>query len=907
MTMKRTELWFCLAVSSICVLPMALVNCGGRVAKGPCDIYRENGTPCVAAHSTTRRLLRKYDGPLYQVERESDGQKMDIPQTADGYADAAVQNGFCRGTVCRITVIYDQTANRNDLVPAAPGTFKGPDKGGFNESAIADMAPVIVNGHATYGVYIMPGMGYRDNDASNLAINDEPEGIYYVVDGTHYDSGCCFDYGNSSTNGKAVGRGTMETTYYGTSTNWGSGNGNGPWIMADMEAGLFSGFNAKKNDVPSITDWRFVSVFVNGGGGNQWDLRGGNANSDSLTTFYSGVRPEVRGDDNYFPMHRKGAVLMGNGGDNGNGSAGTFYEGVMTQGYPTDKAVNAVQKNIAEQHYAQWPLSISRINTMTPGSKADFTITLANVFEKPIQEVEICCEMPYGWRISEGDLIPGAIQPGKSVTMHYTLESPDKASAGYVEVKAKTSAGEFQLSRRVRSVEQVRINEIGLSGFAGSQQSQFIELYNGADHDVDISGWQLKAQRSGWAAVTAFTVPAGTLMAPQSFYTVSLAANWTAAPARKGSDRLFLGQFADHAIKAGDRIRIDGSEYTVLETGVPAGEFSTIFIPVSTGPKLEIPAGSTNIPVTSAAGLDAGQYMGIDLGGNCQTVRITEVGKPALQTTLAAEAHAGDTEIQIESTENLQPGSELTVSTGQRKETVHVKSILKAASAPAGRRFGGQPHEPGSVELEQPLKGDHINGVDISCRGTGVTFEPALEKAHISGDAIQPLGTEYVLDRPLEADVSALTAVIKLPEKPVTAENRLMQGAMVAADAYFGYQLSTQAGMVALYCSESSDIPVDAIVYGSQQSNSSANGTIAQPSIAVLEGDQGAGGCIAVAPSMGFGGRRGGPVTGEVNGPMIPVDNGRSMARYPDGNDTDMLCVDFKASSNPTPGARNQR
>ena len=75
----------------------------------------------------------------------------------------------------------------------------------------------------------------------------------------------------------------------------------------------------------------------------------------------------------------------------------------------------------------------------------------------------------------------------------------------------------------------------------------------------------------------------------------------------------------------------------------------------------------------------------------------------------------------------------------------------------------------------------------------------------------------------------------------------------------------------------------------------------------MLEGDQGAGGCIAVAPSMGFGGRRGGPVTGEVNGPMIPVDNGRSMARYPDGNDTDMLCTDFKASSNPTPGARNQR
>ena len=33
----------------------------------------------------------------------------------------------------------------------------------------------------------------------------------------------------------------METTYYGTSTAWGSGNGSGPWIMADMEAGFFPG------------------------------------------------------------------------------------------------------------------------------------------------------------------------------------------------------------------------------------------------------------------------------------------------------------------------------------------------------------------------------------------------------------------------------------------------------------------------------------------------------------------------------------------------------------------------------------------------------------------------------------------------------------------------------------------
>jgi hypothetical protein len=40
---------------------------------GPCDIYGAAGTPCAAAHSTTRALCASYKGALYQVTRESDG------------------------------------------------------------------------------------------------------------------------------------------------------------------------------------------------------------------------------------------------------------------------------------------------------------------------------------------------------------------------------------------------------------------------------------------------------------------------------------------------------------------------------------------------------------------------------------------------------------------------------------------------------------------------------------------------------------------------------------------------------------------------------------------------------------------------------------------------------------------
>src|SRR5690242_16259589 len=65
-------------------------------APGPCDIYAAAGTPCVAAHSTTRALYAAYHGPLYQVRRLSDNATRNIG-VVDGFADAAAQDRFCAG------------------------------------------------------------------------------------------------------------------------------------------------------------------------------------------------------------------------------------------------------------------------------------------------------------------------------------------------------------------------------------------------------------------------------------------------------------------------------------------------------------------------------------------------------------------------------------------------------------------------------------------------------------------------------------------------------------------------------------------------------------------------------------------------------------------------------------------
>jgi hypothetical protein len=225
-------------------IALALLATGSLVAAaaGPCDLYSSGGTPCIAAHSTTRALYGAYTGPLYQVKRGSDSTTTNIaPLSAGGVANAAAQDKFCASTTCLITIIYDQSGRNNHLTQAPKGAFSGPEANGADNLASAIGAPVTLNGQKAYGVFVSPGTGYRNNAVSGSATRDAPEGMYAVLDGTHYNGGCCFDYGNAETNNLDTGNGHMEAIYYGDNTGWGSGAGKGPWIMADLENGLFSG------------------------------------------------------------------------------------------------------------------------------------------------------------------------------------------------------------------------------------------------------------------------------------------------------------------------------------------------------------------------------------------------------------------------------------------------------------------------------------------------------------------------------------------------------------------------------------------------------------------------------------------------------------------------------------------
>jgi len=309
----------------------------------PCDLYAAAGTPCVAAHSTTRALYASYSGKLYQVKRLSDSTTLDIGTLATGgYANAAAQDTFCSGTTCLITEIYDQSGKGNNLTVEGAGGNGGADVG-----AIANALPVTAGGHKVYGVYVSAGVGYRNDSTTSIPTGSAAQGAYMVTSGKHVNARCCFDYGNAETSNDDTGNGHMDAINFGTECWFSPCTGSGPWVQADLENGLFAGGNGS-NTSNAGNSSAFVTALLKVNGTTTYAIKGGNAQSGSLSTWYSGALPNLGG---YAPMHQEGAIVLGTGGDDSNGSDGSFFEGVMTAGYPTDAADNSVQANVVSVGY----------------------------------------------------------------------------------------------------------------------------------------------------------------------------------------------------------------------------------------------------------------------------------------------------------------------------------------------------------------------------------------------------------------------------------------------------------------------------------------------------------------------------------------------------------------------------
>ena len=213
-------------------------------------------------------------------------------------------------------------------------------------------------------------MGYRAGctgcgvvTAKGTATGDQPETEYMVTSQNGLVDGCCFDYGNAETDSHDDGNGTMEAVYFGGGVVWGTGSpgghNNGPWVMADLENGLYAGWeNNQDQNISTNTPlkFNFVTAVVVGdtaaqnAGKGRFALYGGDATTGTLKTMYDGIRPAKPG---YVPMKKQGSIILGIGGDNSDGDGGQWFEGVMASGAATLATVNALQANIVAAGYGK--------------------------------------------------------------------------------------------------------------------------------------------------------------------------------------------------------------------------------------------------------------------------------------------------------------------------------------------------------------------------------------------------------------------------------------------------------------------------------------------------------------------------------------------------------------------------
>ena len=330
---------------------------GGSPIIGPCDIYAavSPATPCVAAFSTTRLLRGAHSGSLYQVRKGGSasgtgGTLQDIGVVAGtGFADGNAQDTFCGtgATACTISLLYDQSGRGNNLKVAPAGCYTGTASQADFESGAAKKSTT-VSGHKVYALYMIPQDGYRNNTPSGMPTGSAAQGIYEVADGTRTGTAagtaCCWDFGNASINN--CNQGTMNALFFGTGY-WGKGAGNGPWFLADLEGGVWAGGTGASNvvnaNLPS-SNVAFAFGILKTTSSN-YAIRVGNAVSGTLTTGNNSGLPKT--------LSSPGGIILGIGGDNSNSSQGTFFEGAITAGQPSDATDALVLANVQAAKYGQ--------------------------------------------------------------------------------------------------------------------------------------------------------------------------------------------------------------------------------------------------------------------------------------------------------------------------------------------------------------------------------------------------------------------------------------------------------------------------------------------------------------------------------------------------------------------------
>ncbi len=315
----------------------------------------------MAAFSLTRALFAAYAGPLYQVLNSATGGTADIGVIAPGgAANASAQERFCGEALCIVQRIYDQSPSGNHLGVEHGAPWHPPPRN--SQDAGVNMTAgsrVSLGGAPVYSAVFdsrcettrgsCDGLvaGYSNRTAVGTPVGDEPQTVYALYDGKHYNTGCCFEFGSAEKTPVQVG-GSMEAVYYGCNDTHPPlpPCEKGPYAYSDLEH-MHDMMTLPGFEPVRLQPVDFVFAIVKGRPGRLSLAVGDAQGATALRTLYDGPYPA-----NY-TSKKQGGIVLGVGGDNSPYGSGTFYEGVIARGFSSSAVDAAVLADIVAAGYAK--------------------------------------------------------------------------------------------------------------------------------------------------------------------------------------------------------------------------------------------------------------------------------------------------------------------------------------------------------------------------------------------------------------------------------------------------------------------------------------------------------------------------------------------------------------------------
>jgi hypothetical protein len=592
------------------------------------------------------------------------------------------------------------------------------------------------------------------------------------------------------------------------------------------------------------------------------------------------------------------------------------------------------------------------LQTFSPGSSQDTTITFTNTSDLPAISVKLSIALPDAqWTSivpatkSTSATLLGPVEPGASVSVTFKVTSGSKAFngdlVGHAEwTNATNVAPHFEATtvEKVRNVSPIKINEFRVgSGSPANPTNSFIELYNADASEVDLSNWTLTEHATQQAISSTVTMPVGSKLAAGGFYVLGLANSGLAVPANAGATTVYVRSTA--GMKAGDTLAIDAGSHMetrkIATLGTAASGNATLWQPLPDGPVITVSAGSNNVPVTSVSGFAVGEKIALGYGAThpfvgrtqeqYEVATVTAVGKPGTQAYVAIDAPAGSTNIKVTSVANISAGDTIRLdidSLGHGIETITVARVgtqanrtSLATNASAGATNIKVRRMNGLAVGDKIVIGMPANPMTVTLTavgtpgpaGTGLDFTPALAEAHVNGEDVVGPGTGLELAAPLKFNHAA--------NLPFSDRGTGISFQPASAFAHFSDEPIQPLGTgITLDSALAKDHPIDAVVRDAAVTTAGYQGTpvpnqwFGGPALSATAGSmvlRNAAGLVVdslnyglvVDPwaAEGYQGASGPRANGcRVNTPSAAASGaGVSADRLPDGLDSDSNCNDF--------------